>query len=1158
LPACVALLAGLEGLPAADPLDLLAERWRWRLFDRDEGLSSNAVLALYQDRDDYLYAATDRGLCRYDLHRWEEIHGAEVLEPTKGLELVESLEALFYANASGLWAVQAGTPPQRLYPPAGAAAGRIFVAGGRLGDIFIIDDGQAGALQFQLRGRKLEPLDDGVRLPPGRILAYQLDKDRVHWLATSLGLYFRDLGERRWNEVDDRRLELPFGGAECLRLIAVEKRSGPPEPVPRGGHQPPEGHELWGLFQPAGAAGRWCLARLERGIWIALLSAAEGPPIEHVVRDPQGNYYATCEDGRLFLLRAGDREWSRVDRIGLGQVKVHGGLLDSTGNLWFRLGAGGVAYFELQSRRWESLPGPSGRPYSRVLSLLETAAGEIWVGTAAGVLRYRSRPEGSAAPAGAPELYEKVLGTPLREISGLAEDSEGHVWIASAEAFGGAFYHDGSTWAQAGFSALPIRRIVADRPRKELWFLAGQPEGPEGKAIVYRRSAYTGHEFQRVEAESAPVADLLRSGGDAYWLATDDGLLECRLGADRLAFTVKRRFGEKEGLHSKRIWAVTQAADGAIWVCYPSSGRGVSRILGDEVRSFDVEDGLASPGVLSIVSAGPNLWFGTERGLSRYDGECWYSFPIASADPQTSWVFPILPSQSPDEPNSLLVGTLAHGVLRFRMDDRRRPRFSAQSLPRRADRDGRIELAWDARDYKNQTRPQDLLFRSRLDGGRWTPFGPLRKTSFAGLAPGQHTFEVEVRDLDGNRNREELVHRFEIESPASGWPALGGALGAAALFLLLIALSARRSFRARHRLLEHCRGLFLAHPGAVLFLDGDGRITHYNGAAPALLGLEGARREDILGRPLHLIPALSGDDLRRRIRRLLAGEEASLRELRRSAAGGAEQVLEISAFPLASPRAGRLLGAAVVVEDRTREAEEERLVEREKRLAGLRDFAGRIAENVSDLLCSLESGNGGALEDAGLRERLRRAAEVARDLMLFSGRSSGEAPAGGVELESVLGPLLGLDGRSGSLLDGRSGRVHADYRGQTGLWPVFADPELLSRALREVLENALDAMAERGRLTVRAANLRLDEDPGRLPPGSYVEVSVKDEGPGIEPARLELIFDPLYSTKASDRAQGLGLSLAYGMLRSQGGDIRVQSRPGAGTTVRLLLPASRR
>jgi nitrogen fixation/metabolism regulation signal transduction histidine kinase len=110
--------------------------------------------------------------------------------------------------------------------------------------------------------------------------------------------------------------------------------------------------------------------------------------------------------------------------------------------------------------------------------------------------------------------------------------------------------------------------------------------------------------------------------------------------------------------------------------------------------------------------------------------------------------------------------------------------------------------------------------------------------------------------------------------------------------------------------------------------------------------------------------------------------------------------------------------------------------------------------------------------------------------------------------------------------------------------PVLADRRLLERAVVNLLENALQAVGEQGR--IRVAVLAAD---------GGVEVQVEDSGPGIEPELRERLFDPFFSTKTG--GSGLGLALVKRIAEDHGGRVALRSAPGEGTTALLWLPAAR-
>ena len=106
--------------------------------------------------------------------------------------------------------------------------------------------------------------------------------------------------------------------------------------------------------------------------------------------------------------------------------------------------------------------------------------------------------------------------------------------------------------------------------------------------------------------------------------------------------------------------------------------------------------------------------------------------------------------------------------------------------------------------------------------------------------------------------------------------------------------------------------------------------------------------------------------------------------------------------------------------------------------------------------------------------------------------------------------------------------------------------------------NARDAMPDGGVLTFRTKNAVLDEDDCRLHPGTdpgrYVLLEVIDTGHGMDPAVLDHIYEPFYTTKPTGKGTGLGLAMVYGIVKSHGGVITCSSRPGEGAAFRIYFP----
>lgn len=127
------------------------------------------------------------------------------------------------------------------------------------------------------------------------------------------------------------------------------------------------------------------------------------------------------------------------------------------------------------------------------------------------------------------------------------------------------------------------------------------------------------------------------------------------------------------------------------------------------------------------------------------------------------------------------------------------------------------------------------------------------------------------------------------------------------------------------------------------------------------------------------------------------------------------------------------------------------------------------------------------------------------------------------------------------------------------LWIISGDPIQLHQVLMNLCVNARDAISGSGRLSIYAENIIIDENYARMnidaKVGPYVVITVSDTGTGIPPKIMDRIFEPFFTTKEPGRGTGLGLSTAFGIVRSHGGFINVYSEVGRGTRFRVYLPA---
>ena len=135
--------------------------------------------------------------------------------------------------------------------------------------------------------------------------------------------------------------------------------------------------------------------------------------------------------------------------------------------------------------------------------------------------------------------------------------------------------------------------------------------------------------------------------------------------------------------------------------------------------------------------------------------------------------------------------------------------------------------------------------------------------------------------------------------------------------------------------------------------------------------------------------------------------------------------------------------------------------------------------------------------------------------------------------------------------------IQVEVVGATSVWPALVDPSQLENALLNLCINARDAMPDGGRITIETANKWMDERAARqhdMPEGQYLRLAVTDTGTGIPPEVIARVFEPFFTTKPIGEGTGLGLSMIYGFAQQSGGQVRIYSEVGQGTTVCIYLP----
>jgi PAS domain S-box-containing protein len=371
--------------------------------------------------------------------------------------------------------------------------------------------------------------------------------------------------------------------------------------------------------------------------------------------------------------------------------------------------------------------------------------------------------------------------------------------------------------------------------------------------------------------------------------------------------------------------------------------------------------------------------------------------------------------------------------------------------------------------------------------------------------------------------------------------------------------------------IDEQRAVLDALPFATGLRDGHGRILYANAAAAAGYGVAVEVMLDGNERDL-LPPGNDVEDVLAKDREVLeSGRSLTVPGQRFRTRDGRLQVLHMTRERVRFRAEPAVLVTALDVTEAHAAAAERRKLERRmaeaQRLEGLGLMASGIAHDFNNLLVGVLGNAELALSELtaesrayGFMERVRLAAErlagLARQMLAYSGR--GHVRMQPVDLTPLIREVLELSASS----------VHSGIRVEVSLLeklpPVDGDPAQLSQVIMNLVINAAEAIgAGTGtiKLTARSefldsdrcANLAVRSIRGAM---DYLCLEVSDDGPGMDEATRERIFDPFFSTKGL-RGRGLGLASVIGIVRAHQGALHVDSQLGVGTRMRVWLPLAR-
>ena len=1154
----------------------------YRHDDRDSGsVSHNYIWSLFVDRHGVLWVGTAGGLDRYDRERDAFTHFRHI--PGDDSSLPNNIVLCLFENAAGDFWVGTRGGLSRFDRASGHFVTHRRNEGGvtspELNSIrCIMEDTKTGLLwlgtnaglcAFDPRtGWFATYYRDSLQTssPSNGFNALAKDADGIFWFASDSGLgsFLPAIAA-----VDRPDIAVPLA---TLRIF----RHDPADPTTLSDdyirHAIIDRHgRIWagsqnGLNIVDPKTGKSDLYHYEPGNSDSLGDSF----INRVFEDRTGTIWVGTVNGGVCRLRDENKPFATYrppvtnDRS-TAPLAINNLCFDPSGRLWVATQAGLHVFDGREWVHYNHDPQDPGTISSdRVSVVAADAAGRIWAGTynqglnrfeAGHFHRYPPRYY-AATPFGA------EFTTTSNQFTALLPDSRGGLWIG-ARISGidywqdGRFTHfppvatDGTRYPTANAQ---LGVLTADGA---LWYPT-ETQGLVRFDPVQRQFSTYLIDATNPESEVNRYMTMVwDDGAGSLWLGAISGLHRFDLRERRFV----RHYTQADGLPADAV--VSIIGDDAGRLCIGTSD-GLSRFdpTTGVFRNFSRDDGLA----------GNNF---TSRGATRGpDGRLFFA--------GVSGVTAFYPDQIRDNPQPppvvltrlvLLDKTVQPGDDTGVLD---RAIHSADTIRLRPDQ--RVfSLGFAALDYSAPAKNRFAFQMEGFDRDWRTCKEGVQEAFYTNIPPGEYTFRVRAANADGVWNRTGATIRIVV-APAwfEAWWFRAAVLGMlAAVIGLAFRLRVRR-IRARNADLmrqiaerrekeaaiqaseERFRALYDDNPAMYFTVDERGCIFSVNAFGAGQLGYTVA---ELKGRPV--VDLFHPDDraaLERSFRECLEQAGSLVRwELRKLRKDGS--VLAVKELARSVRHADGSRWVLIVSEDITERAALEAQLRQVQKIEAMGQLAGGVAHDFNNLL-SVILGNAELSSDPRatpteqresfdeIKEAALRGRNLTRQLLTFSRRQAlSPVPVDLTEIVRNLAKML-------VRLLGEPVALRLEPSPEP--LPILADIAMIEQVLVNLAVNARDAMPGGGTLVIRTRRERRDHVPksaGKLvTPGEYAVLEVIDTGSGIPANVLPHLFEPFFTTKAVGRGTGLGLATSLGIVQQHRGWVEVESPPGSGATLRVLLP----
>jgi PAS domain S-box-containing protein len=1114
---------------AGDPRDDVAGQLTFRTFAGADGLRNLVINGIAQDSDGFLWLGTDDGVYRFDGERFTHFSTPDGITSTQVfvIGLGPSGEPCVGGIAGMVcWDGRRFSQSGAL----GLPAIPVHAIASFAGKLWVGTDG--GGLMVRAAGGSFAPAPGWTGTSNVRAL----------W-ADAEGLVVADGASVQLSRGDGawRRIELGSDGGDNLARVDGVLRDR------QGALWIRAPSHLW--FVPRGATQA---DDLRDGLPETYVRA--GVPATMAI-GPRGNVLLGTDHGIAYREEG---RWRLLDRrVGVPTTSCRTLFVDREGTIW--TGSGGLG--QLRGRGLvERYDLASGLPGDDVWSFARDPSGTLYLGTNRCLAR---------AHAGA---WECVPGTEGRTIRSIVFPPQGGIFAGGAPS--DLLYVDPQGRVSSlGDPQQPRDRVIlalALGPDGDLWIATEKGVDRLPGAVPGRRIEHVAIPGTRPDGRFASLLVI----GQQVWTSDEQGLVVLDHGRWHL-------FDKSAGFAASAMRYLTRRADGRICVSY-NEAIGVTCFRYDAGAVSHLErvtpgDGLSGMVYFVGEDAQGRLWVGTGAGLDVVTPSGIDHFDQSdgnAGDDSTATAFML------DRDGSIWAGATG-GATHVFAQSYRGP-LDAPHINLLDARIGEASLLGAHRATVPHDRssltidfapsslfdPKHLDYQVRLSPteSEWTTTHQ-RVIRYPALSPGAYHLEARARRGAGGWGP---IRAVEFVVRPAWWQTAWFFLGIASAALL--AIGGGFAWRQRAVLLRRTRQLHEESEASframidlmpdLISVWRDRKLVYLNVASRRFLGIDA---DSDHGTRIPLIDLIHPADraqfaeLFRRARSLGSHETSEVVELQMRAADGAWRTCEVSALLIEIAGVPTAVASGRDVTERKRMRAQLLVADR---MASLGTLAAGIAHEINNPL-SYVTGNLEAIEETvhlakraatpadyddlaavvrDARDGAERVRKIVHGLRAFS-RSREEEQRVTLAIGDVLDAAIRMTGNEV--------RHRAQLVRQLGpVPPVVADDGRLTQVFINLLVNAAHAIPEGhvddNHITVRT---RTDEQ-GRA------VIEVEDTGHGMPPEIQARVFDPFFTTKDVGEGTGLGLSICHGIVSGLGGQIAIDSAPGRGTTMRVVLPAA--